>query len=263
MNTFPSLAVEEVIRNAIRGKLGKYSPEPASMPFQVRLLGRDRMALFSFIQSLNTTFGTSIYEPVAREIARHRFDRVELQSGAPKEMSMGMRSKVDEIIRRLEAADANPARIDHSNDLRSVIGANPEKVMVRLSKIDVLLQRDNNLYLVDIKTAKPNVSGFQKYKRTLLEWMGAYMEINPSIEIYPMIAIPYNPYAPKPYSRWTLRGMLDLDHELMVAEEFWDFLGGSGSYEEVLLCFERVGIQLRGEIDSYFARFREQDNRLV
>ncbi|MDR0411845.1 MAG: TdeIII family type II restriction endonuclease, partial [Treponema sp.] len=27
------------------------------MPFHYRLLGRDRMALFSFIQSLNTTFG--------------------------------------------------------------------------------------------------------------------------------------------------------------------------------------------------------------
>ena len=75
MNYFPSRAVEEVIRHAIRGKLDKYSPEPAAMPFQVRLLGKDRMALFSFIQSLNTTFGTSIYEPVAKEIARHRFDR--------------------------------------------------------------------------------------------------------------------------------------------------------------------------------------------
>ncbi len=213
------------------------------------------MALYTFIQSLNTTFGTSIYEPVAKEIARQRFDRVELQASAPKEMSVGMRSKVDEIVRRLEAADASPSRIDHSNDLRSALGTDPEKVPVRLSKIDVLLQHENKIYLVDIKTAKPNVSGFQKYKRTLLEWMGAYLEINPSFEVFPMIAIPYNPYAPKPYSRWTLRGMLDLDHELMVAEEFWDFLGGSGSFEEVLQCFERVGIQLRDEIDNYFARF--------
>ena len=260
MSGFPVRAVEAVIRSAIRSKLDSYNPEPSDKPFQVRLLGKDRMALYTFIQSLNTTFGTSIYEPVAKEIAQHRFDRVELQAGAPKEMTVGMRGKVDEIVRRLEVADASPSRIDHNSALRSAIGANPEKVMVRLPKVDDLLQRGNNLYLVDIKTAKPNVSGFQKYKRTLLEWMGAYIEINPSLEVFPMIAIPYNPYAPKPYSRWTLRGMLDLDHELMVAEEFWDFLGGSGSFEEVLQCFERVGIQLRGEIDSYFARFQEQDN---
>lgn len=35
------------------------------MPFHTRLLGKDRMALFSFIHSLNTNFGTSIFEPVA------------------------------------------------------------------------------------------------------------------------------------------------------------------------------------------------------
>ncbi len=256
MNSFPSLAVEEVIRSAIRNKLENYNPEPSDKPFQVRLLGKDRMALYTFIQSLNTTFGTSIYEPVAREIARQRFDSVELQAVPPKTMTVGMRRKVDEIIRRLEAADANPSRIEHNKDLRSALGAEPEAVKVRLSKIDVLLQRDNALYLVDIKTAKPNLSGFQKYKRTLLEWMGAYLEVNPSLEVFPLVAIPYNPYAPKPYNRWTLRGMLDLKHELLVAEEFWEFLGGDGSFEEVLTCFERVGIQLRAEIDSYFAEFR-------
>ena len=49
--------------------------------------------------------------------------------------------------------------------------------------------------------------------------------------------------------------MLDLKNELKVAEEFWDFLGGEGTYNELLNCFERVGIELRPEIDSYFAKF--------
>jgi len=29
--------------------------------------------------------------------------------------------------------------------------------------------------------------------------------------------------------------------------EFWDFLGGEGAYNELLNCFERVGIELRPE----------------
>ena len=70
-----------------------------------------------------------------------------------------------------------------------------------------------------------------------------------------MIAIPYNPYEPGPYRRWTMRGMLDLENELKVEDEFWDFLGGGGAYEDLLNCFERVGIELRDEIDDYFARF--------
>lgn len=50
--------------------------------------------------------------------------------------------------------------------------------------------------------------------------------------------------------------MLVLNEELKVAEEFWDFLGGVGAYKEILDCFERVGIELRSEIDEYFSRFK-------
>lgn len=42
----------------------------------------------------------------------------------------------------------------------------------------------------------------------------------------------------------------------MVAERFWDFLGGEGAYDDLLDCFERVGIEMREEIDEYFSRFR-------
>ena len=52
---------------------------------------------------------------------------------------------------------------------------------------------------------------------------------------------------------WT---MLDLEQELKVADEFWDFLGGDGAYQDLLYCFERVGIELRSEIDQYFKKFR-------
>ena len=51
--------------------------------------------------------------------------------------------------------------------------------------------------------------------------------------------------------------MLDLPNELKVAEEFWDFLGGNGTYGELLDCFEKAGIELRPEIDQYFSRFNK------
>ncbi|MCG2813781.1 MAG: TdeIII family type II restriction endonuclease, partial [Thermodesulfovibrionales bacterium] len=62
--------IAETLKVCLREKFQNYKPETANMPFHYRLLGKDRMALFSFIQSLNTTFGTSIYEPVAKELAK-------------------------------------------------------------------------------------------------------------------------------------------------------------------------------------------------
>lgn len=41
------------------------------------------------------------------------------------------------------------------------------------------------------------------------------------------------------------------------ASEFWDFLGGEGAYNDLLDIFERIGIELRPEIDDYFARYNK------
>ncbi|MGI6394387.1 MAG: TdeIII family type II restriction endonuclease [bacterium] len=121
------LEIENVLKNSLRHKFRGYNPEPASMPFHMRLLGQDRMALFSFIHSLNTNFGTSIFEPVALELGKVNFKKASVHQ----------------------------------------------------------------------------VSG----------------------------------------------------DNISEAAEFWDFLGGTGTYTDLLDCFERVGVELRSEIDEYFKKF--------
>ena len=51
--------------------------------------------------------------------------------------------------------------------------------------------------------------------------------------------------------------MLDLKHELKVAEDFWNFLGGEGAYQELLNCFEQVGIKLHDKLDKRLAGFKK------
>ncbi len=82
-----------------------------------------------------------------------------------------------------------------------------------------------------------------------------YLAREPDADINSYLAIPYNPYDPLPYERWTMKGMLDLENELKVAEEFWDFLGKDETFEDLLSCFERVGILMKPEIDDYFSKF--------
>ena len=65
--------IQNVIKICLRNKFKRYNPESTNMPFHHRLLGKDRMALYSFIHSLNTSFGTSIFEPVAVELAKTKF----------------------------------------------------------------------------------------------------------------------------------------------------------------------------------------------
>jgi type II restriction enzyme len=225
------------------------------MPFHYRLLGRDRMALFSFIHSLNTTFGTSIFEPVAETLASLRFPVAQKQFVVGDTISEQAQLEIQHIMNELTIGKS-PNKLEEIERIRKVATLGRVNKL-KTVKVDLFV-KDNNgaIHLFDLKTVKPNISNFKDFKRTLLEWVAIYLSKHPDANIHSYIAIPYNPYEPKPYERWTLKGMLDLDNELKVAEEFWDFLGGDGAYTELLKCFERVGIELRPEIDEYFSKFK-------
>lgn len=249
--------VAVVLKTGLRHKFQNYHPEPASMPFHMRLLGKDRMALFSFIHSLNTNFGTSIFEPVAKAVAAANFQSALSQQVAGTKISSQAHNVIQNIMDNLATANSNP---DKPAEIEAIRAACQQGQMrnVKLTKVDIkLIAHDGTIYLFDIKTAKPNAGGFKEFKRTLLEWSAAALAENPRATIQTIIAIPYNPYDPQPYNRWTMRGMLDLQNELKVAEEFWDFLGGQGTYQQLLDIFERVGVELRPEIDGYFARYNQ------
>ena len=88
-----------------------------------------------------------------------------------------------------------------------------------------------------------------------MEWVAISGAENNKAKVRTLIAIPYNPYEPEPYQRWTLQGLFDLENEIMVAEEFWNFLGGDDTYQQLLSVFENVGVELRPEIDARFQKF--------
>jgi len=250
--------IEKTIKDSLRKKLQNYKPESKHMPFHYRLLGRDRMALFSFIHSLNTTFGTSIFEPVAETLAHTNFLVAEKQFVVGNTISEQAQSVIQHIINELTIGN-NPNKINEIYKIKKACNIGSIN-KIRTVKVDLFV-KDNkeNIFFFDLKTAKPNISNFKDYKRTLLEWIAIYLTENPTANVQSYIAIPYNPYEPNPYQRWTLKGMLDLDNELKVADEFWDFLGGIGANLELLNCFERVGIELVPEIDKYFQKFNKSN----
>lgn len=247
--------IEATIKESLRKKFLSYKPETKYMPFHYRLLGRDRMALFSFIHSLNTTFGTSIFEPVAETIAKLNFEFAQKQYVVGDTISEQAQSEIQNIMNDLTTGK-EPNKIEEIERIRKVCNKGRMN-RLKTVKVDLFVQSgDGTVHLFDLKTAKPNISNFKDFKRTLLEWVAIFLAKNPDAEVKSYIAIPYNPYEPKPYERWTLKGMLDLEQELKVAEELWNFFGNDGTYEELLNCFERAGIELRPEIDAYFSKFK-------
>lgn len=247
--------VINTIQTCLRAKFSSYRPETVNMPFHYRLLGKDRMALFSFIHSLNTTFGVSIYEPVAKELALTRFKEVKTQYKFGNIITEGAQNEIQNIMNHLSVG-GDVDKDEESERIRKVCRVGVENKLKPV-KVDLMVvSKNDEVFMFDLKTVKPNITDFVAYKRTMLEWLAIYLFQNPTKRVNTLIAIPYNPYEPEPYERWTMKGMFDLDKEVMVAEEFWDFLGGNGAYIDLLDCFEKAGIALRPEIDAYFSKFK-------
>lgn len=246
--------IKDLLKNVLRNKFQNHCPESSHMPFHTKLLGKDRIALYNFIHSLNTNFGTTIFEPVACKLGKNLYI-VDKQVQVGNVITKKAQRVIQDIIDNLECGATVPAK---RNEIDAIIkvALDGDVSNIRPTKVDLFLQRDKNVYLIDIKTAKPNKGNFKEFKRTLLTWIAAYAYQNHDVNIHTLIGIPYNPYAPKAYQRWTMAGMIDLDEELKVAEEFWDFVGGKNSYNLLLNAFEEVGIEMRGEIDSYFLKYK-------
>ncbi|MCX7920071.1 MAG: TdeIII family type II restriction endonuclease [bacterium] len=246
--------IESHLIEKIRRKLRDYSPETQSMPFHFRLLGRDRMALYSFIHSVNTMLGQSIFEKVAEIIARSNFERAEAQYRFEGYLSSNAVLEIDRIMSNLRSAARQASESSENNRIRSV--ANQGTLgNLRRTRADLFVMQNNTEYYFEIKTVKPNIDVFTRTKEKLLQWKAMRYSIDRNIRVRTYICIPYNPEEPNPYSRWTLQGLYDLENEVLVAEEFWNFLGGEGTYEDLLDIFEQTGMELRTEIDERLAEF--------
>ena len=267
MTGFPEYIRRDVkssISSAMMRKMEGFNPETKYMPFHTRLLGADRMHLYSFIQSLNTNFGSAIFEPVAATIATNRFSVVDTQYELDDEINVGARSEIDSIVGDLTAALYDPDALAERRRVKEAMLTTSDSASARDVKVDLrLVGHDGMVHLIDLKTVKPNRGGIVGYKRQILNWFAKESRRFPEAEIRTAIALPYNPYHPEPYRRWTFRGMMDLSHDVYVAEDFWNFLAGDDIYDDLLDCFQEVGMELRDEIDDYFRRYGNEGARIT
>jgi len=239
----------------VRDKLRNYKPETVHMPFHHRLLGKDRYAMFSFIQSVNTTFGISIWEQIAVILAKGAGNYADRQHRLLGEIDSKTERTISEIHYQLRKGEIVTNKIDEVEQIRKKIKKGEAKTDPD-SMVDLFVRIKDEENYFDITSAKPNMKEFVALKLKLLRWTALRLSQDKNAKVFTRLAIPYNPYHPEPYERWTLRGLYDLEKsEILVGEEFWNFVAGDNIYEKLLDVFQEVGEELRDEMDEKFAAF--------
>ena len=249
--------IKDLLVNIVRSKLNNYNPETSYMPFHFRLLGKDRYAMASFLHSMSTTFGMSIWEQVAVVLAKGQGNYGERQFKLLGEIDNKTENVIQDIYYRLRKGELISNKIEETEQIRKII-AKGEKKKDPDSIVDVLIKIGTQENYFDITSAKPNMKEFASLKLKLLRWTALRLSYDANANVYTRLAIPYNPYHPEPYERWTLKGLFDLEHkEILVGDEFWNFVACDNIYDKLLDIFEDAGAILKAEIDSRFAEFKQ------
>ncbi|MCK4446542.1 MAG: TdeIII family type II restriction endonuclease [Candidatus Marinimicrobia bacterium] len=242
-----------LLSNKIEKKLKSYGRETTSMPFLARLIqDNEKIAAYSFIHSMATTLGMSIYEDVSVIIASETAQECFRNYGVGGAISKEQKTVINNIVAKLRNGERK-ANIE--KEIKEVLSASHKNGKFQKSGniADFYMIRNNKEYYFEIKTVKPNIDVFEKSKTKLLEWVARRRK-----KINVFLAFPYNPYHPKPYSRFTEVGMMDSPNDFLVGDEYWDFIGGKNTFPALLKAFDEVGKEFKEKLKAKFKQIAKE-----
>ncbi len=241
MNNVTRLRIKTLIKGMIEKKLATYSPESENMPFFRAIFSKEQILTASIIQSFYTSFGMSVYEQIAVELAKGAGYAAVRQYELLGTVDSRTESKITKLHQKLregESWDAESPREAIASSIRPGKAVkDPDSV------VDLFLKRGSEEYYFGITTVKPNKEGFNTHTKKLMRWIALRLSTKKEASVNVGVVIPYNPYEPNPYNRWDCQRMFGT--QLYVGEQFWDFVGRDGAYKELLKIFEEVGNETR------------------
>lgn len=239
--------IKALLNTKITKKLEKYGRETTSMPFLARLIqDNEKIAAYSFIHSMATTLGMSIYEDVSVIIAEEHADEAFRNYGVGGVLSEAQKTTINNIVTKLRNGER---KADIKKEKEEVLAATRLNGSSQKSGeiADFYMRKGSKEYYFEIKTAKPNIDVFEKSKTKLLEWVARRRN---SVDVY--LVFPYNPYHPQPYSRFTESGLMNYPNDFLIGNEYWDFIGGENTFPELLKIFDEVGKNFKDELNQKF-----------
>jgi hypothetical protein len=207
-------------------KKGEYKP------FHMALIPEEFLRIQSFFRSFSTSLGQGVFEYIAKIIAEDSglWQKVKRNERFYATASPNIQAFIDDYLEKLEKRIIKPSK--------NVKFPKPSSDAKKSIVVDLYLRRDEIDYFIEIKSPKPNKDQTRRTKEKFL-----YLKASPWFNAVTFYAFPYNPYGEvKSNYKWSFTTMFfDLNSEVLIGKEFWDFLGGENTYEKLLKLFRKFG----------------------
>lgn len=253
--------IKQSLKTAIKNFFKNQKPE--SFHVLNYIFPRERR-IRSLIGGLETSMGTTVWEPIARTLAEsNKYEQLQviapkllMPAPFPKKLQNELNKLIherqarflstEECINRLKEA-ALKANINNLQYINPPSGTG----------VDIYFLSNKGIeYAFDIKTSQSNKGDFKKFNTQLLEWYAYRFSKNPDVNFKARIAIPFNPFNKDWYVQQKLKisPPLDQTKDIWVEDEFWDFCSGdSNTWESIKQVFIELGEEnFGGEFQKLF-----------
>lgn len=249
-DTFPEDTFEnrnapfhERFLNAFRDKLRNFSTDVPTL-----------ISLSSWLHGLNTTLGQSFFERVAHILSGGEKRVFSKKSGKSLKIPLELRNKVSKIVEELATNEQQPNLIRENKEIETTIkkcqeNECDEEVPVMDFTADVYIEDDLSIYMIELKSVRPNKGEMRGEKQKVLFGKAALKYANPHKKVEFYLGFPFDPFIDTSDNK-ELETKGDVENfmaklveikrffckeEILLASSLWDFLSGEKQTMECIL----------------------------
>ncbi len=168
--------------------------------------------------------------------------------------------RITEILNQLENSQ-NERKPHWEDELSYVLDGNGQDVSTRVI-CDIYAEdiETGNKYAFEIKAPLPNSDQTKVSKEKLLK----LYSMNPRKVNEAYFALPYNPFGNKDNYKWSFAERwfnMKEDKVVLIGNETWDKIGGSGTYELFVKTVNKVGQKYKNRIYREFLEIEPPANQ--
>jgi hypothetical protein len=162
--------------------------------------------------------------------------------------------RIQEVLNQLEHSKKGDEKIkpDWDKELKYIKKGGGEPIPVSVV-CDIFIHNEetNTKYAFELKAPMPNSDQTKVSK----EKMFKLLAMKPKRVDHAFFALPYNPYGKKEDYAWTFpRRWFDMqrDKSVLIGDEFWELIGGEGTYNNFIKEVNLIGKEYRERIYREF-----------
>lgn len=219
-----------------------FSSKGEIKPFHEALLPDGILRITEFERSFSTKLGTT-FEEVAKIIGATNHKKAERGFRIAGKVSRDSIRTIEEIVNGISTHGMKDDYFDFVKKVAAVASSTKKDATVertRIADLYILDKNDNELFF-EIKSPKPNKGQCLEATDRLLQIHAIRQRGSPNVRTY--YAMAYNPYGDdrSTYTHSFACNYMDLKHQVIIGREFWELVGGKGTYEEILSIYREVG----------------------